>query len=337
MIIKAIILRCLNFLGINAFFRTLNRKKLVILGYHGISGKEQSYRKKYLGKSIFEKQVKYLKKKNFSFITLTNWQRIVKSQKKINQRFVIITFDDGFKNVIDYAYPIIKKYGAKGIIYVIPGIIGKNELIWTEYLEMLVYNHRNNKFNFKFKDQIIEYSLNSKNNIKMAFNDMKNKLRALSNKDRITHLNQFKISNNIKNFKNVPIEYLIANWQELNSLNKNILEIGNHTKTHQNLDILSLEQEYYEELLKSKLKIEKEIGYSIKHLCYPAGVYNNKVIQYLKKYGYLTGVTVEEGLNMLKSDLLKLKRLMIDKNFLLFKYKVSGLYSFLQNRFGAFF
>lgn len=336
MIIKAIILRFLNFLGINAFFRNLNRKKLIILGYHGISGKEQSYRKKYLGKSIFEKQIKYLKKKNFSFITLTNWQQIVKSQKKTNNGFVIITFDDGFKNVIDYAYPILKKYGAKGIIYVISDIIEKNELIWTEYLKMLVYNHRNNKFKFKFKDQIIEYSLNSKYNLKIAFNDMKNKLRTLSNKERITHLNQFEISNNIKSFKNIPIDYLVANWQELNSLNKNILEIGNHTKTHPNLNTLSSDKDYYEELILSKLEIEKKIGYSIKHICYPAGIYNESVIQYLKKYEYLTGVTVKEGLNTLKSDLFQLKRLIIDDNFLLFKYKVSGFYTYLQNRFGVF-
>ena len=125
-------------------------------------------------------------------------------------------------------------------------------------------------------------------------------------------------------------DYLIANWKEIKSLDKNLLEIGSHTKTHPHLKDLSTKEDFYKELYESKVKIEKEIGYPVKHLCYPHGSYNKNVIQQAKKFGYLTGLTVIRGLNSLKTDLFQLKRIMGYNDFMLFKANISGLYPFLK-------
>ncbi len=49
---------------------------------------------------------------------------------------VIITFDDGERNVYDYAFPILKKYGIKAVVFLVVGYIGK-ENIW----DMTVGSH----------------------------------------------------------------------------------------------------------------------------------------------------------------------------------------------------
>ena len=337
LIIKDLILDLLDRLGINGLFRLINRKKMIILMYHGISRENFSfYHRRYLPKSTFIKQIKYLKKRNYKFITLTDWLNIVNNKKKVKHRYIILTFDDGFKNVVEQAYPIMKKYDAKGCFFIVSSIIGKDQLMWSDYLEVLVRNHKNSKFNFIFKNQEIIYLLNSELNIKKAYADIKDKLRLVSNKERISYLNKFMLSNNINNFENVPYDYLIANWEELNSLDKDILEVGDHTKTHPNLKMLYSEDEFHEEMFESKIEIEKKIGYPIKHFSYPAGSYNKNAIQYAKKYGYLTGVTVDYGFNSLKTDLFQLKRINITPSFILFKYKISGLYEFARNKLSLF-
>jgi len=330
--IYAILLAFLDKVGINAIFRTINKKKLAILMFHGISKKNFSYsHKRLIPKKLFEEILKYLKKKNYIFITLSDWLKIVKRQ--INHNYIILTFDDGFKNIIENAYPIMLKYGAKGCFYVVSSLIGNYQLLLSDYLEVLVRNHNNSIFKFVFKNKEIIYPLNSEQQIRKAYGDIKVKLRNLPNKEKISHLKQFPFSNNISNFQKVPKDYLISNWEELSSLNKNILEIGCHTKTHPLLEMLNSEIELNEELYQSKLEIEKKIGYSIYHLCYPAGSYNKSVIQSAGKYGYRTGVTVEEGFNSINSDLFQLKRLKINNDFLMFKFKISGFYYFIKNIF----
>ena len=317
-------------LGVNEIFRIINKNCFNILFYHGISHRFIKFSKRHVSKIEFEKEIRYLIKKNYTFISLSHLASNFKRLKNSNQNYIILTFDDGFKNVIENAYPVMEKYNAKGSLYVVSDLIGKDKLLWTDYIELLIRNTINSKFNFVFNNEVIHYILNSEKQILSACDDIKYKLRSLSNYERLSHLEQFKIPNNISSFKYVPIEYIVSNWDELRMLDRNVLEIGCHTKTHPNLDNLITEQEFYEELMESKLDIERNMGYKVNHLCYPAGIYNNKVIQYVKKFDYLTATTTKEGFNAYKADLFRLKRLQMKNNFILFKAKISGLYFFMK-------
>ena len=115
---------------------------------------------------IFIKIVKYLKKKKYVFITLSDWLNIINYEKKLRHRYIILTFDDGFKNVVEQAYPIMKNYGAKGCFYVVSSVIGSQKLNWIEYLEVLVRNHTSSSFDFNYFDKLIKYPLNSDSNIR---------------------------------------------------------------------------------------------------------------------------------------------------------------------------
>ena len=108
------------------------------------------------------------------------------------------------------------------------------------------------------------------------------------------------------------------------------MEIGCHSKTHPNLDTLKSKEEFYQELKESKDIIENKIGYKINHLCYPAGSFSDKVIQYVKKFEYESATTTRQGLNSHKTDLFLLKRIKARSNFLFFKANISGLYFFLK-------
>jgi len=329
MLFKKIIRKILTILdkfGVNYFFSYINKKTLLILIYHGISDREFNFNhRRYYPKSLFEKEVKYLKRRGYHFITLTEWLYIIEKKNRIKNKYVILTFDDGFKNVINCAYPLMKKHGARGCLYVVSGLIGSEKLIWSDYLEIMIKSITEPQFYFKFKGQEFRYSLNSPRNIQLCISDIKNKLRTLSNIERINHLNQFKIKNHISNFNNVPEDYLMANWEELKSIDNRILEIGGHSKTHPNLASLKEESELKEELYGSKIEIEEKLKSTIDHFCYPVGSYNKNTIKYVKKYGYLTAVTIREGFNSPKTDLFQLKRLNIKNDFILFKYKISGL------------
>ena len=327
---RDIILFILDKIGINVIFRLINKKKFIILYCHGVSHRIVHFSPRYISISQFEKQIKYLKKKKYIFMTLTGLIHKRKQIKNKNQNYVIFTFDDGYKNIIKNAYPLMNKYKAKGCFYVVSNFIGGETLFWTNYIELLIRNASNSKFKFIFKNKEINYTFNNEKEIQFASWDIKHKLKSLNNLERLSHLEQFSVPNKISSFKLVPIEYKMADWEDLNSLNKNILEIGCHSKTHPNLTSLETYEEFQQELMESKLTIENKIGYKINHLCYPSGAFSNNVIHYVKKFGYQTATTIEEGFNTHKTALFKLRRIQVKNNFTVFKAKISGLYFFIQ-------
>lgn len=85
----------------------------------------------------FEKQMEYLYKNNFKTLTMEELYKFLKGKYIPPKKAVVITMDDGYKNNITLAYPILKKYGFKACIFVIGKfLISKNTSNEFEYLSL---------------------------------------------------------------------------------------------------------------------------------------------------------------------------------------------------------
>lgn len=73
----------------------------------------------------FEKQISYLKKKGFEFYTAGELIDFYLERGEFPKKSVVVTFDDGWKDNYTNAFPILKKYGAKATIFLVPSCVGK--------------------------------------------------------------------------------------------------------------------------------------------------------------------------------------------------------------------
>lgn len=79
-------------------------------GVHGI----------YVKTSTFEKHLKYLKKHNYQTVTFADLaNNNYKKRFDRGNKFVILSFDDGYEDNYKYAFPLLKKYGFKAVIYLL--------------------------------------------------------------------------------------------------------------------------------------------------------------------------------------------------------------------------
>jgi len=332
--IRYIILFIIDALGINSLFRYFNRSKVVILWYHGICENTftllQGYDERHIPKSVFRKQLIYLKKCGYKFATMSEVVDILKGDKKNPGKVVTLTFDDGFKNVIENAYPIMKEYNTKGCIYIVSSLIGTNNLLWTDYVETVVRNSPQGIFNFNFKDIILSYKLDSKESYESAMKDIKNKLKSVNNLDRISCLRQF----DNRELNKIPEEFYLSSWKQLTSLDKNVLEIGSHSKTHPNLD--KVEQgRLGEEIGGSKKAIESETNNTILHFNYPDGAFDERIVDSVKACGYLSAVSTIQGFNDKNTNMFKLRRIETRGSLLAFKGRISGSYYLIGKIYGV--
>ena len=92
--------------------------KIPILVYHSISNDESSLS---LSINEFEKHIAYLKDRNFETI---NFDQINSAKKKQ----IIITFDDGYKDLISCVLPILKKHNFSATCFIVSSLLGKENL-----------------------------------------------------------------------------------------------------------------------------------------------------------------------------------------------------------------
>ncbi|MFH0929161.1 MAG: polysaccharide deacetylase family protein [Candidatus Aenigmatarchaeota archaeon] len=88
-----------------------------ILYYHGIG---ETYPSPYNTKvSDFISHMDYLYKNNYNTITFAELLEYMNSNKKLPEKAVVITFDDGWKDQYDNAFPILKRYGFTATFFII--------------------------------------------------------------------------------------------------------------------------------------------------------------------------------------------------------------------------
>ena len=87
-------------------------KPLIVLYYHRIL----PFKGYDIDLSTFEWQLSFLKK-HFDIVGAEVFRKI-KNGEKLKRSSVLITFDDGYADNYVYAYPMLKKYGAKALLFI---------------------------------------------------------------------------------------------------------------------------------------------------------------------------------------------------------------------------
>lgn len=90
-----------------------------VIMYHSIGIINKNWKMNYLTcpYEIFENNLMWMKKKGFHTISLQNLYDYMKKGVALLKNSIVLTFDDGYLDNWVFAYPLLKKYGFKGTIY----------------------------------------------------------------------------------------------------------------------------------------------------------------------------------------------------------------------------
>ncbi|MCA9743397.1 polysaccharide deacetylase family protein [candidate division KSB1 bacterium] len=69
----------------------------------------------------FEQQLTYLAENGYQTLSVNEFVQCLQGKRKAAPRSVLLTIDDGRSSVWRYGYPLLKKYGLKATVFVIPG------------------------------------------------------------------------------------------------------------------------------------------------------------------------------------------------------------------------
>ena len=114
-------------------------KSIPVLIYHHVASKNGFLS---ISKEIFEKQIEYLYKKGY--YTLSAKEFFLFKQGKFNppKNSVFLSFDDGWRDIYFFVYPILKEYGLKATMFLVTSWVEKASRKREDFYEC---NHKEAK------------------------------------------------------------------------------------------------------------------------------------------------------------------------------------------------
>lgn len=98
-----------------------------VLAYHKIDQPtaDIKLRGAFTSPKNFAKQMAYLKRRDFEFYTAAELIEFYRNNGAFPKKSVALTFDDGWKDNYTFAFPILKDFGIKATVFLVPSCVGK--------------------------------------------------------------------------------------------------------------------------------------------------------------------------------------------------------------------
>lgn len=107
------------------------RGKTVIIMYHKLSENSREWNDYCISPDAFEKDIVYLKKCGYEFMTASQ----LVNEKNKNRKIAVITFDDGYYSDYKYAVPILKKHSANATFFIYGNAVGTSGYMSEENIK----------------------------------------------------------------------------------------------------------------------------------------------------------------------------------------------------------
>lgn len=232
-------------------------------------------------------------KQSFDIISIQEAVELLQqNNNEVIGKFLVITFDDGYKDNYTKAFPVLEKHNVTACFFIATSLIGNQKLPWWD---RIAYNYRQNQFKsiklscwpnaIVFNGDDREYVRNILAAAKASSRSIEEQMNELEQ--------QHPIAGELPNQ-----EFL--SWQDLNEMISCGMDVGAHSHNHEILANLSQDEIIFE-LTHSKKLIEQNLPYKVVSFSYPVGsqgTYNEQVTNELVSCGYDIAFNFRPGINV---------------------------------------
>jgi peptidoglycan/xylan/chitin deacetylase (PgdA/CDA1 family) len=238
----------------------------------------------------FAKQMAYLAA-YYHMVSMSDVLAAVKTRniKDIPPRAVLITFDDGYCDFEEQAWPILNRYKIPATLFVPTAYPDHPErTFWWNNIYQALHNTR---LKGRLNTSIGTFSLTDADSRNDAYQRLKNYLKTLPHSEATLTVSELCDLLDVQ-----PALNNILSWNTLRKLHQEGLTLGAHTRTHPLLNRVSL-QKATEEVLCSLDDLQREIGSVLPIFAYPGGGFTNEVVSMLQREGLALAFTTNRGIN----------------------------------------
>ena len=320
-IIASYILYYSGLLKAMRWFQRVMRKRITIVTFHRVGDpeSENGLPTLYVTPDTFGKTIQYLRK-HYTVISLTECLEKLENKEALPPNPLIITFDDGYRDCYQNAFPLLNKYRMPFTMFVPVNIFnGGVDFWWDRLYRSLIkitdehINTAINTFESRYPEQVKLSPIVRKyrNDRREMVIQIINAIGSLPGEIRQEFVDT--VSNdNYREVADLSAYRRVINLDEIKEMIANGAEVGSHTKSHCFLDTVP-KQVAEKEIVESKKALEALLDTPVQHFAYPAGRWTPEIREIVKKAAYRSACIVEDDINRIQPDLYALKRLSLSE------------------------
>jgi peptidoglycan/xylan/chitin deacetylase (PgdA/CDA1 family) len=245
--------------------------------------------------AFLERLLKRLSRARIDVVSLDEMhRRFISGDYK--RRFVCITFDDGYKDLLRWAYPLLKKYQLPFALYIPTSFPDRLGELWWVALEAVIAQNSRIGLVIDGKDQFFEcHTVKEKREL---YDAAYGYLRSLKTEEELR-----RVVRDLCACYRVDIasfcRELCMSWEEIAELAADPLcTIGAHTVNHPILKKIASDTTVRSEMEMSRAVLEAALGRRPEHLAYPVGDVTSagpREFRIAAELGFKTAVTTRPG------------------------------------------
>ncbi|MBF0478526.1 MAG: polysaccharide deacetylase family protein [Candidatus Omnitrophica bacterium] len=313
-----------------ALFRLLMRSRVVVLSYHRVvpfQDMDALQPGMIVPPEMFKMQMEYLKK-YYSVISLE--ELIEKLPKNELQPYTaVITFDDGYYDNYEYAYPVLKEMDFPATIFIPTGFIESGLSFFWDEVAYMIFNTRRESFQLRLGSELVMYDLSRKDRVVWQ---LCSRVKRFSQLEQDIILDA--LSTTLGVLRNRSVSKLLT-WSLMRDMKQHKIAFGAHTHLHGAVSVGGI-GEILKDVKISKDILDKQLKQNTVSFAYPFGDKTDislEVSQSLPALGIKGAVTLESGLVRYNHDPYLLKRIGVGQmdEISRFSLKVCGLLTWLSH------
>jgi peptidoglycan/xylan/chitin deacetylase (PgdA/CDA1 family) len=278
--------------------RIPRRAVLLVLNYHRIGDKDAAPYDPGLFSCTaeeFDWQIDYLQR-HFRMTTLDEVLSLLSGESRLAEPRVLITFDDGYIDNYQLAYPVLRRHGVQGVFFLPTSFTGASRIPWWDEVAYIVKHARRKQFRLEYpRPQDFDLAGDGMERSIMCI------LRLYKEPEMRDHARFVEqLESACDSTRPGPgAERCFLNWDEAREMQQGGMAFGSHTHRHEILSKLPA-REQLEELRLSRQILEKELGRTIDTLAYPVGrrdTFSPETVDALRQAEYRAAFSFYTGFN----------------------------------------
>jgi peptidoglycan/xylan/chitin deacetylase (PgdA/CDA1 family) len=293
-------------------FLTDPEPKLLILVYHRILPRVAfNPFSNVVSQAIFTSHLEEVAKR-YRIVSLNDAVAQCRSGAPKTKMQAVLTFDDGYWDNYEFAFPLLKKMGLVATFFLATDYVGRDEPLWEwELIEILEGETRMSEV--KVGDALIRKgALESNRSFALRVFDAMKSLDVPRRKDLLESLRAASKKRLGPDFARSGC----ITWEEAGYMARDGMEIGAHGVTHRSLARIPA-AEAIEEIKKSKEAIERALQKPCLYFAFPFGSrsdYTQALITHVKDAGFQACVSNLHGYNHIERENFCFRRIIMEES-----------------------
>lgn len=264
--------------GSSALSRTaarVNRRAPVVLAFHGVTSEPPGHLCNHQGKHlylpIFTRFMEHLREQ-YAPVPLSRIARWLEGKAVLPEGAVAVTFDDGYRNVLTNAVPVLNRLEIPASVYVVSDFVKEGKMVWTDTIVSALSATNKKRFELALPDRTIELPIENDAEKAAADAELRTLCKSLADAERVDLVARIVAALGVggRELAGAWPDHDPLSAEDLKTLVERGIEVGSHTKGHKILTRCT-PQETGRELEESKSFVESATGKPCEEFSYPNG------------------------------------------------------------------